>query len=144
MHSSKPQYSSYPTAPSKYGAASQEPTPQDTSPPATKEEITYIQQVVGRILYYARAVDLTVLVTLSTIASDQEKSTKTTLKDVHQVLDYLDTSPDATIRFYASDMILNIHSDAYHLSAKNTNSCASCHFSLGSFPNMDNPSHSTV
>jgi hypothetical protein len=31
-------------------------------------------------------------------------------------LDYLATHPDATIRFYASDMILHIHSDASYLS----------------------------
>ena len=98
-----------PTAPRKYGAASQEPTPQDTAPPTTKEEITRIQQVVGSILYYSRAVELTVIMALSTITSEQAKATKTTLKNVHQVLDYLATNIDAMIRFHASDMVLNIH-----------------------------------
>ena len=37
MHPHKPQYDPYPTDPRKYGAASQEPTSQDTTPsPATK------------------------------------------------------------------------------------------------------------
>ena len=50
-HPSKPQYDPYPTAPRKYRTESQEPTPQDNAPPATKEEITHIQHVVGSILY---------------------------------------------------------------------------------------------
>ena len=139
MHSSKPQYSSYPTAPSKYGAASQEPTPQDTSPPTTKEEITYIQQVLGRILYYAIAVDLTVLFALSTITSKQAKETKTTLKNVRQLLEYLTTNPDTTIIFHASDMILNIHPEASYLSTKSAKSRASGQVFLGSVPKDGEP-----
>ena len=97
----KPQYAPYPTAPRKYRAASQEPMPQDTTPPTTKEEITHIEIIVGRILYYSRSFDLTVLVALSTIASEQAKVTKTTLKNVHQVLDYMAIDFDATIIFHA-------------------------------------------
>ena len=98
---SKPQYTPYPTAPFKYGAAPQEPTPQDTAQLATKSEITRIQHILGSILYYARAVKLTVLMALSTIASEQAEAIKTTLKNVHQVLYYLATNIDATIRFHA-------------------------------------------
>ena len=58
----KLQYSPYPTAPRKYGLASQEPMPGDTAPPATKDEITHIQKHLGGILYYSRAVDLTDIV----------------------------------------------------------------------------------
>ena len=54
--------------------------PQDTAPPASKEEIIYIQQVVVSIFYYARAVELTVLVAPFTNASDQAKATKSTQK----------------------------------------------------------------
>ena len=76
MHPSKLQYVPYPSAPCKYGAAPQEPTPQDTAPPANKEEIIHIQNVVGIILYYAITSDLPVLVDLSTIASKQAKAKK--------------------------------------------------------------------
>ena len=41
--------------------------PDDDAPEATEEEIKYIQQVVGTILYYAQAVDLTLLMALSTL-----------------------------------------------------------------------------
>ena len=61
------------------------------------------------IMYYSIAVDLTALIALYTIAREQAKETKTTLKNVDKVLDYLATNPDATIIFHASDIILNIH-----------------------------------
>ena len=65
-----------PAAPRTFGAAALDPFSEDNEPEATEDEVTYIQQVVGTILYYARAVDLTVLMALSTIASEQAKATK--------------------------------------------------------------------
>jgi hypothetical protein len=40
----------------------------------------------------------------------------------NQLLDYLETHPDTTIRYHASDMTLHIHSDASYLSVSNTRS----------------------
>ena len=139
IRSKRTQYSPYPAAPRTYGAAAQDPMPDDDTPEATEEEVKYIQQVVGTILYYARAVDITVLMALSTIASEQARATQTTIKNVKQLLDYLAWHPDATIRFHASDMILNIHSDASYLSAKGAKSRASGHFFLGSIPQDGKP-----
>ena len=104
----------------------------DDSPPATPEEITCTQSIVGSILYYARCVDLTVLAALSTIAAEQAKATKNTIKNTNQLLNYLATHLDATMRFHASDMILNIHSDASYLSVKGAKSRAWGHFFMGS------------
>ena len=39
------------------------------------------------------------------------------MKPVQQLLDYLNTNPNAVILFRSSDMILNIHADASYLSA---------------------------
>ncbi len=39
-----------------------------------------MQKIVGSILYYARAVDMAVLMTLSLIASEQMKGTERTLE----------------------------------------------------------------
>ena len=144
IRSKRTQYSPYPAAPKVFGAAAQEPAPDDEAPEATEDEVTYIQQVVGTILYYARVVDITVLMALSTLASEQAKATKTMIKNVGQMLDYLAWHPDATIRFYASDMILNIHSDASYLSAKGAKSRASGHFFLGSVPKDGQPYSSTA
>ena len=76
-----------------------------------------MQKIVGSILYYARAVDMTVLMVLSTIASEQTKGTERTLEKAYQVLDYLATHPYAVVRFRAPDMVMNIHSDVSYLTA---------------------------
>jgi hypothetical protein len=63
-------------------------------------------------LYYASAVDPTVLMPLNDIAMEQAKATEKTQAATNQLLDYLTTHPDATIIYHDSDMILQIHSDA--------------------------------
>ena len=97
VRSKRTQYSPYPATPRTYGAAAQDPTPDDDAPKATKDEVNYIQQVVGTILYYVRVVNITVLMALSTIASEQAKATKTTISNVKQMMDYLAWHPNATI-----------------------------------------------
>jgi hypothetical protein len=59
---------------------------------------------------------------LSTIASKQSKGMDNTMLKTKQLLDYLAKNPDATVRFHASDMILNIHSNASYLSKANVHS----------------------
>ena len=76
----------------------------------------WIQKIVGSILYYTHAVDMTVLMALSNIAMLQAHPTENTRTRCVQLLDYLTTHADAKIRFYASDMIVNIHLDASYLS----------------------------
>jgi hypothetical protein len=45
-----------------------------------KKEITCIQKIVGSILYYARAINMTVLMAFSTIAREQKKGTEQTME----------------------------------------------------------------
>jgi hypothetical protein len=59
---------------------------------------------------------------LSSIAIEQSKGTTNTMQKAKQLLDYLATYPDATICFWASNMIMNIHSDASYLSKSNAQS----------------------
>jgi hypothetical protein len=106
------QYCPYSPEPKRYGADAQSPLPQDNSRKLTDKEIKQAQKIVGCILYYVRAVDMTVLMALSTIASEQTKGTERTLDKAYQVLDYLATHPNAVVRFHASNMVMNIHSDA--------------------------------
>jgi hypothetical protein len=54
--------------PPSYGAKIQAPDALDNSKPLPKDEITCIQKIVSTLLYYARAVDSTMLVTLSALA----------------------------------------------------------------------------
>ena len=51
----------------------------------------------------------------------------------------MSTHPDATIRYYSSEMILNVHSDASYLSAPNARSRAAGIFFLGSVPQNEKP-----
>jgi hypothetical protein len=98
-----------------YGANTQYAT-KDETPPLTAQQCLTIQKVTGSVLYYARAVDPTVLMPLNDIATEQTKATERTQAAKNQLLDYQATHPDATIRYHASDMILHIHSDASYLS----------------------------
>jgi hypothetical protein len=103
------------------------------------DRIKRIQQIIGTIMYYARAVDLTTLVALSSIASEQTKATQNTENRVTQLLDYLHTHKDATLRYVASDMVLNIHSDASYLSEPQARSRLGGTFFLGSLPQNGKP-----
>ncbi len=85
-------------------------------PPLDKKSIKRIQQIVGNILYYVRAVDMTVLMALSTIAIKLMKATEKAMAKCLQLFDYLAYHAKAKVRFYASDMISNIHLDASYLS----------------------------
>jgi hypothetical protein len=71
---------------------------------------------------------------LNDIATEQTKATEKTQAATNQMLDYLATHPDTTIRFHASDMILHIHRDASYLSVSNTRSRLGGLFFLGNNP----------
>ena len=131
---SKPQHSPYRAPPKIFGAAAQDTIPADTTERIDEKRIKVVQQVVGGLLYYARAVDLTILPALSAIASEQTKATEATEARVDQLLDYVATKPNAKVRYHASDMILNIHSDASYLSETQARSRVAGQFFLGSTP----------
>ena len=75
----------------------------------------FVQQVTGIFLYYARAVDSTMLFALSAITSDQAAPTETTTRKTLQFLNYVATHPDTILAYSTSSMVLNVHSDASYL-----------------------------
>jgi hypothetical protein len=113
-----------------YGAKTQYVT-KDKTPPLAAQQCLTIQKVTGSVLYYARAVDPTVLMLLNDIATEQTKATEKSQTATNQILDYLATHPDATIRYHASNMILHIHSNASYLSVSNARSRLGGLFFLG-------------
>jgi hypothetical protein len=120
-----------------YGANVQFST-QDNSPHLTAKQCTEIQKITGSFLYYSGAVDPTVLITLNDIATEQTTDTEKTKTAAGQLLDYLAAHPDDKIRFQASDMILQIHSDASYLSISKERSILGGLFYLGyNPPNQD-------
>ena len=80
-----------------------------------------------------------VLMGLSSITVEQTKATEKTMGQCIDLLNYLATNQDAKVRFHASNMVMNIHSNASYLSK--TNSCSqSCwHFFMGWMPKNDEP-----
>jgi hypothetical protein len=94
---------------------------------------------MGSIFFYARAVDMMVLMALSSIVTEQTKAMEKTMARCTQLLDYLSGHADAKVRFHASNMILNIHSDASYLSEAKARSRACGHFFMGWTPKDGKP-----
>jgi hypothetical protein len=114
----KVQNSPYPHVSPKYGTTIQYVPDEIESPTLSNEDTKYIQAVTGTLLYYARAIDPTILPALSAIATEQAKPTQKTMENVKQLLDYCSTQEDAMITYNASQMILAIHSDAGYANEK--------------------------
>jgi hypothetical protein len=125
---SKLQHCPYSLSPKQYGAKAQEPLLVNISPLLPPDKIKEIKRVIGSILYYACTINITVLMALSYIAIMQTKGTTSTMEKAKQLLDYLATNPNATMRFKSSDMIMNVHLDASYLSEANARSRACGHF----------------
>ncbi len=113
-----------------------------TSPPLSPAETKYIQAVAGTLLYYGQAVDITILTSLSSLATEQNKPTQKTMAMVKQLLDYCSSQEEAIITYNASSMILNVHSNAGYLNKKKARSRAGGHFFLSN--NTDSPPNNGV
>ena len=109
--------------PPSYGAKVQYAKVDDTVRVGPKE-ITFIQKVIGKLLYYARAVDPTMLHALNDIALSASKGTEATLGATTHLLNYAHTHPDSEIIYRASDMVLRVDSDAAYLVAPEARSRA--------------------
>ena len=133
----KPQNQPFPHTPPKYGAPKQYAKEESTAPPLDKKGKRFIQQVCGKFLFLGRAVDSSLLVPISAIASQAATPTTDTLKQANQLLDYIATQEDAIITYSASEMILNVHSDAGYLNEAKARSRAGGHFFLST--NKDSP-----
>jgi hypothetical protein len=92
-----------------------------SSPALSNKEVNKLQQLTGMLLYYARAVDPTLIMPINVLASEQSKATEVTADKVIKLLSYCNTHTETKIRYHASDMILHIHSDALYLSENEAN-----------------------
>ena len=99
-----------------YWATKQLATPWDNSPPIPEERKHSIQQLIGTFLYYARAVEYTMLPALNTLSEQQSSPTKNKEAAITHLLEYAATNPSAIIQYKTSDTILHIDSDASYLS----------------------------
>ncbi len=67
----------HPHRPTQYGAKVQYADDKDNSPPLNPADTKYIQAVMGTLLYYGQAVDSTILTSLSSLATEQNKRNHT-------------------------------------------------------------------
>ena len=111
-----------------YGRKIQHAKEEDTTPKLDKHKKKLVQQVTGTFVYYSRAVDPAMLVDLNVIASDQAAPTEATLEKTLYFLDYVASHPDAVLTYNASDMVINLHSDASYLLEPKARSRAGGHF----------------
>ena len=109
----------------KYGSTSPQLEHQAPEfPKLAPPESNTVQQVVGTFLYYARAVDPTMLVALNSNSTEQSNRIEATAKSVTQMLNYESTHSESITRYHAIGMILHIHSEASFLSEPGENSIA--------------------
>jgi hypothetical protein len=108
------------------------------SPLFTQKDVTHIQQLSGMLLYYARAVDPTLILPVNILASEQTQATSATADKIIKLFNDCATHPEAKLRYHASDMILNIHSDDSYLSESEANIRAGGFFYMGSNIDINN------
>jgi hypothetical protein len=133
------QHSPYPAAERQYGKSTQDSAPPDATPLLDPHGKIQIQKIVGSFMYYGRAVDITILKALNSLSRQQSSPTQATATRTNQLLDYLATHPNATVRFYASDMLLQVHSDASNLNKPDGRRTAGGHYFLRKLPINNQP-----
>jgi hypothetical protein len=108
------------------------PNHQATPPPLDKAGKKFIQEVAGEFLFLAQAVNLTMLTSLSALASKQLALTEKTMAKCLQFLDFAALQEDAIVSHRASNMKLGIHSKASYLSEPKACSQAGGHMFMAS------------
>jgi hypothetical protein len=106
--------------------------PSTSSTPVYPAENTWIQQVVGSLLFYARALDLSILTTVCQLPSHQSNPTQHNLSSAHRLLNYVSShrNPQKTIH-PSSIMALWGCTDASYMSRPNSGSVVGCSVGLG-------------
>ena len=132
-----PEHSPHPWTAPKYGQKVQYAKILEKNTNLTPKQRKLLQEFIGTFLFYARAIDNTMLEPIGTIATAMTTSTWDNLsKRMKQFLDYAATHPDATIRFKASEMHLWLHSDSSYLNEPKARSRAGGYFYLSDKPKL--------
>ena len=89
---------------------------------------------MGSLLYYARAIDGSLLPALNEIAASQANPTVNTEIKLNHLLAFAKTHQNTSLRYHASDMILHIDSDAAYLVMPNARSRFAGYYYLSKYP----------
>jgi hypothetical protein len=93
---------------------------EDLSPALTKEGVKRMQEIVGTFLFYARAVDPTMLPAVNMLA--RHKKTERDMAAAEHFMQYAATWPNAQLTYHASDMVLYLQSDLGYLNERDARS----------------------
>jgi hypothetical protein len=127
----RPEHAPHTWNPPIYGAKTQFVNETTPSPALSDKYVNNLQQLTVSLLYYARAVDPTLIMSINVLSSEQSNTTEITEDKVIKLLNYCNTHQETKIRYHASDMILHIHSDASYLTENESKSRAKGFFYMG-------------
>lgn len=96
-----------------------------------QKQIKKIQGATVKFLYSGRAIDNTIMHALNKLSIGASEATEEVQEALDPFLDCLVNNPNAEIIYRASDMQLNIDSNAAYLVAKQARSCAGGYHYLG-------------
>ena len=112
-----PQHQPYPHVPLKYGQKWWLIEPEDTAPHLDKKDTNLLLELTGMCLFYAWAIDSTILPAISATATKQaNKPNNNHIKKDNAILDYAMTHDKSIMMQHGSNMILAMHSNASYLS----------------------------
>ena len=118
-----------------YGKTRQYGTPEDMSPRLNHTKLKQTQSIVGSLLYYARAVDPSMLPALNEISINQAQPSENMWEKILTLLNYAHTHQNATIRYHTCDMCLHVDSDAAYLVIPKARSRLAGHYFMSDDPN---------
>jgi hypothetical protein len=93
----RPEHAPHGWNPPIYGAKTQfvsDPTP---IPALSDKDVNKLQELTRTLLYYARAVDPTLIMPIKVLASEQSNATEVTADKVIKLLNYCNTHPESKI-----------------------------------------------
>ena len=102
----------------------------DNSPLLNSTGTKKVRQIVGCLLYYARVLDNTLLVALNTLSQNQATPATNIKQLCTHVKNYCVTYPNVGLRYHATNMILQVDSNASFLIASEAKSRVVAYFCL--------------
>jgi hypothetical protein len=111
----------------------------DDTPMSTNKQKKQLQSVIGTSLYYSRTVDPSILTAVHELRSVQASPTIKDMLKMERLLQYLSTHRNCEVRYYASNMQLQVQSNASYLSRPRAKSVSGGLFYLGSRNAINGP-----
>jgi hypothetical protein len=90
----RPEHAPHTWNPPIYGAKTQYVENKTTSPALSNKDANKLQQLTGTLIYYARALDPTLMMPINVLASEQSKAKAVTADKFIKLINYCNTHPE--------------------------------------------------